>query len=212
MKRVIYTISIFFLFLLVSSCLSTLYPIFHTKDVVFDESLLGYWKCSGFDEKIKFMEFKRIPADRRSELLGEVRLISDKGYLLQRVDSLGEIIAEDFVFLAKIGTNYYLDFYPAEMTSQKKVDKNYKDHFIKVHKSYKYDLKDKNRFEISRFDKEFLDKLISSNKINIRHEVLDGNNNVITASTDELQKFIIQYSNDPHFFTGVMYCSRIIDY
>ena len=157
------------------------------------------------------MEFKRIPGERRSELSGDIRSICDKGYLLQRMDSLRQIIEEDFVFLAKIGQNYYLDFYPAEMSSQKKVDEVFKKHFIKVHKSYKYDLKDKNHFEISRFDKEFLDKLILNNKINIRHEVLDGKN-VITASTADLQKFIIQYSSDPHFFSGTMYSNRIIDY
>jgi len=211
MKKVLLFFSVFFLLILLSGCLSTLYPIFKVKDVVFDENLLGYWKCSGLDEKIRFMEFKRIPNERKSELSGDIRSVCDKGYLLQRIDSSRQIIEEDFVFLAKIGENYYLDFYPAEMLSQKKVDEIYKKHFIKVHKSYKYDFKDKNHFEISRFGKEFLDKLISNNKINIRHEVLNGKN-VITASTEDLQKFIIQYSHDPHFFSGIMYCSRIIDY
>ena len=181
------------------------------KDVVFDENLLGYWKCSGLDKEVRFMEFKKIPVERMPELTGDVRSISDKGYLLQRMDSLRQLIQEDFVFLAKIGENYYLDFYPAEMSFQKKVDQFYKAHITKVHKSYKYDLKDKNRIELSRFDKEFLDKLIASNKINIRHEVLEGKN-VITASTEDLQKFIIQYSKDPHFFSGTIYCNRIIDY
>ncbi len=211
MKKIILKLFLFFSLTFLSGCLDTLYPIFKIKDVVFDENLLGYWKCSGLDEKIRFMEFKRIPGERRSELSGDILSICDKGYLLQRMDSSGQIIEEDFVFLAKIGENYYLDFYPAEMSFQKKVDEVFKKHFIKAHKSYKYDLKNKNHFEISRFDKEFLDKLISNNKINIRHEVLEGKN-LITASTEDLQKFIIQYSSDPHFFSGIMYCSRIIDY
>jgi hypothetical protein len=211
MKKALFLFSFFFLLVLLSGCLSTLYPIFKVNDVVFNENLLGYWNCSGFDEKIRFMEFKRIPSERKSELSGDIRLICDKGYLLQRMDSSRQVIEENFVFLAKIGENYYLDFYPAEMLSQKKVHEIYKKHFIKVHKSYKYDFKDKNHFEISRFDKEFLDKLISNNKINIRHEVLDGTN-VITASTEDLQKFIIQYSSDPHFFSGTVNCTRIIDY
>ena len=211
MKKALFLYSFFFLLALLSGCLSTLYPIFKINDVVFEENLLGFWKCSGLDEKVRFMEFKRIPSERKSELSGEIKSICDKGYLLQRMDSSRQVIEENFVFLAKIGGNYYLDFYPAEMLSQKKVDAIYRKHFIKVHKSYKYDFKNNSHFEISRFDKEFLDKLISNNKINIRHEVLDGEN-IITASTEDLQKFIIQYSSDPHFFSGTMSCSRVIDY
>jgi hypothetical protein len=209
MKKIFYIVSISFVLLFLSSCLTTLYPIFHEKDAIFNERLLGYWKCAD-GENISFMEFKKISDDRKLELPPGIREISDKGYLVSRIDSIGQIISQYFVFLAKIGKNNYLDYYPAEMVFQKNVNKFYKDHRIKVHSNYRCDFKDNDHFEMKLFDKGFLDKLISNNKINIRHEVIYGSN-LITASTDDLQKFIIQYSDNPDAFGGnITYCSRIV--
>jgi len=212
MKKIFYILSISFLLLFLSSCLTTLYPIFHEKDVIFNESLLGYWKCSDKSKEIGFMEFKKIPDDRKPELPPGIREISDKGYFVSRISSMGEIFGQYFVFLAKIGKNHYLDYYPAEMLSQKNVNKIYRDHCIKVHTNYRFDFKDRDHFEIKLFEQAFLDRLISNNQINIRHEVIDGGN-LITASTDDLQKFIIQYSDNPDAFgENITYCTRIVYY
>jgi hypothetical protein len=193
-----------------SSCLSTLYPIFHERDVVFNQQLLGSWKYIE-DNQRKFIEFKKIPRDRSLELTDAINKISDKGYLVSKMDSLGIITSQSFVFVAKIGKKYYLDFYPAELPSQKQINKFYKSQYVKTHISYLMDFKDNDHFEMKRFDRSFLDKLISDNKINIRHEVVEGKN-IITANTDELQKFIIQYSDNPKaFMTGVS-CVRSVYY
>ncbi|HUS01194.1 MAG TPA: hypothetical protein VMY77_05680 [Chitinophagaceae bacterium] len=158
------------------------------------------------------MEFRKISDYRKMELPPGIREISGKGYLVGRMDSLGQLIGEYFVFLAKIGKNNYLDYYPAEIPSQKNVNRIYREHSIKLHSTYRCDFKDNNHFEMKLFDKGFLDKLISNNKINIRHEVINGEN-LITASTDDLQKFIIQYGNNPDAFGGdVTYCNRIVYY
>lgn len=211
MKKAVTILFVSFLFLFLSGCLTTLYPIFHKKDAIFNEQLLGYWKCADKGKKISFMEFKKVPEDRKPELSPSIREISDKGYLVSRIDSMGKITDQDFVFLAKIGKSYYLDYYPAEMPSQRNVNKFYRSHYIKVHSSYRCDFKDNDHFEMKRFDQDFLDKLISNNKINIRHEVIGGRN-LITASTDDLQKFIITYSNYADAFRDSTYCTRIIDY
>jgi hypothetical protein len=189
-----------------------LYPIFRKEDAIFNESLLGYWKCSDKGKQISFTEFKKIPGDRKPELFPGIRQISDKGYLVSRIDSMRQITDQYFVFLSKIGKSYYLDYYPAEMQSQRNINSFYKSHYIKVHSSYMFDFKDNDHFEMKRFDQDFLDKLISNNKINIRHEVIGGRN-LITASTDDLQKFIITYSdNAAAFGDNITNCSRVIDY
>ena len=212
MKRAFYIACLLFLIISLNSCLTTLYPIFHSNEAILNEKLLGYWKCTDKDKKISYMEFIKIPADRKTELSPAIQKISDKGYFVSRISSLGDITDQYFVFLVKIGKNYYLDYYPAELPSQKNVNRFYKDHSIKVHSNYRCDIKDNNHFEIRLFEKTFLDKLISDNKINIRHEVI-GNKNLITASTDELQKFIIKYGDNPDAFAGnITHCSRIIDY
>ena len=185
MKNTFYILFVSFLLLFLSSCLSTLYPIFHENDVVFNQQLLGSWKYIE-DKKEKFIEFRKIPDDRKSELTASIKKISDKGYLVSRTDSLGVVLSQAFVFLAKIGKNYYLDYYPAEMPSQKGTNKFYKSHYVKIHMSYKIDFKDNDHFEMKRFEVAFLDKLIEDNKINIRHVIVEGSN-VITASQEDLQ-------------------------
>jgi len=210
MKRLYYISTSLLLIIILTGCLTTLFPIFNVSDVFFNSTLIGSWKCKE-DNKERFIEFKKIPDDRKKELTEEINKISDKGYLVSRMDSTGSVLSQCFVFLARIGKNYYLDFYPAELPSQKSVNSFYKDHFIKVHASYRIDFKDKDHFDMKRLDGDFLDKLISSNKINIRHEVVDGNI-VITAPTDELQKFIIQYSDNPKAFVTETFCERSMYY
>ena len=206
MKKIFYITSFSFLLLFLSSCLTTLYPIFHANDAIYNERLLGYWKCVDKGKNISYMEFRKIPDDYKQELSPDIRKISDKGYLVSRINSKEEITSQHLVFLAKIGEFYYLDYYPAEMPSQKIINKNYRNHFVKVHSNYRCDIKDNNHFEMKLFDKSFLDKLVSKNQINIRHEVIDGKN-IFTASTDDLQKFIKQYGDNREAFgDDITYC------
>ncbi|HLO82839.1 MAG TPA: hypothetical protein VK166_17865 [Chitinophagaceae bacterium] len=212
MKRFVLIVFLIFSLSFFSSCLQTLYPIFHIKDTVFSESLLGYWKSLDKAKNVGFIEFKRIPEDRESELPPGIREISDKGYFVSKIDSMGKIRSQYFVFLARIGKCNYLDYYPAEMPSQRKVNKLYRDHYIKLHESYRFDFKDNDHFEIRLFDQAFLEKLLSDNKINIQYEVVNGRK-LITASTDDLQQFVIKYSDNPDAYGGdITYCIRIRDY
>lgn len=212
MKKIRHFIIALLLVFLFSGCLTTLYPIFHPDEAIFNEKLLGYWNCVDKNKKVSFIEFTRIPASRNRELSPALREISGKGYFVNRINVSGDITDQYFVFLVKIGTNFYLDYFPAELPSQKNVNRFYKDHYIKLHSNYRLDMKDNNHFEIRLFEKTFLDKLISDNKISIRHEVM-GDKNLVTASTDELQKFIMKYGDNPDAFAGnSTYCSRIIDY
>jgi len=133
MKKTFYIPLASFLLLFLSGCLTTLYPIFHEKDAIFNESLLGYWKCADKGKNTGFMEFKTIREERRSELPPGIREISAKGYLVSRLNNKEEITSQYFVFLAKIGNSHYLDYYPAELPSEKKVNKFYRDHYVKVH-------------------------------------------------------------------------------
>ena len=209
-NRLNYLLIFFLLVFVLSGCLNTLFPIFTVKDVTYNSALIGSWKYKE-DDKIRFIEFKNIPADRKKELTNEINVVSDKGYLVNRMDSAGNLISQSFVFLAKIGKNYFLDFYPAELPSQKSIAGIYKDHFIKAHTSYKFEFKDQEHFVMKRFARDFLDKLISTNKINIAHQVVEEEN-VITASTEELQKFIIQYSDNPKAFAFETICERSVYY
>jgi hypothetical protein len=116
-----------------SSCLSTLYPIFHEKDLAFQDTLLGLWKATDKNGNISYMEFTKIPEGRKAELSENTRKIADKAYLATKMNELREITNQYFVFLVTIDHKKYLDYYPAELTSQKEADALYRAHFIKMH-------------------------------------------------------------------------------
>jgi len=212
MKRFTIRLLVLLYVIAISGCggLVTFYPIFYKKDIAFNPSLIGTWKYSE-DHKTRFAEFKPIPSERKKELAPAIAEVADKGYFLTRSDSAGTIINQSFVFLVKIGSNYYFDNYPAETASASMIDKSYKDQVVKAHSSYRIDIENKDHFTIRSINKSFMDQLITSNKINIRHLVVDGNI-LITAETAELQKFIIQYGNNPKMFIDELKCERVIYY
>jgi hypothetical protein len=49
------------------------------------------------------------------------------------------------------------------------------------------------------FNSEFLTNLIDSNKIKISHKMLE-NSVLLTANTEELQKFVKKYGNNPRAY------------
>jgi hypothetical protein len=192
-----------------SGCLTTIYPIFFEEDVRFNESLIGYWKGTNVLGKVVgFYEIRRIPETRKKELPAAIIKISDKGYLVSVIDSSGQEIGQNIVFLANIGRNLYLDFYPSETPLQKSINKHFKDHYIKVHTSYRYDVIGKDHFEVRQFDKGFLEKLIANNQINMP---LSGNR-LIESTTKDLQEYITRYGDEPKAFGGYTMYSRVIDY
>lgn len=212
MKKFCHIVFAVILLSALSGCLRTLYPIFHPDEVVFNDRLLGYWQCTDKNKTTSYLDFSRIPAGRMQELSPAIRAVSGKGYFVSRISGLKQVTDQYFVFLVKIGTNWYLDFYPAEMPAEKIVNPFYKDHQVKLHSNYRCDVKDPNHFEIRLFEKSFLDKLIADNKINIRHERI-GDKNLVTASTEDLQKFILKYGDNPDAYAGnITYCSRVTDY
>ncbi len=208
MKKSLYILSLSLLIFL-SSCLSTLFPIFQVQDVIYNRDLLGYWKCSDKSGETGFIEFNNIVSDRKEELPAGVRVIAEKGYLVTRSDPDNQPLAQYFVFLLKIGKYYYLDYYPAEMPSKKIVGKDYKDHCIKLHSNYRCDFKGLNSLELKLFDAGFVLDLLGQHQINIKHEAVDGGE-LITASTDDLQKFINKYSDNPKAYGDyITYCTRV---
>jgi len=212
MKNILSILFLSFLLLFLSGCLTTLYPIFREEDAVTNDNLVGYWKCLNKKNEVTgFLDIKKIPDNRKPELAESIRTIASKGYLIGLLNSAGEMDGLYFVFLVKIGKNEYFDFYPAETEAQKKVNNDYKSHFMKFHTSYKCEVKDNNHFEMKLFDKDFLEQLISKQQIHLRYEKREEGEKIITATTEELQKFISQYGDSPKAYTAeVKYCVRMV--
>ncbi len=215
MKKFFLILATFFLLIFFNSCLTTLHPFFTGRDVVFNPTLIGEWRYVSKSEKGSVF-FEAIPQVRLPELAPGIRNMADKGYLVTWKDSTGQPTSKYFVFLAMIGNSFYLDHYPAEMAFEKPVAKIFKEHYLKMHSCYKLNMHGKNILEMKLLEGSFLDDLIAKKQIRIHYEELgqQANRKIITASTEELQQYLLKYGDNPKAYS-VEYSytlTRIINY
>lgn len=190
--RLILTVMI--LIILAVSCIPSLYPLYREKDLIFDERLLGIFSTEGLAVKGDTWEFEKLDwqAESRTEKNWN-QFKSGKTYKL--TDTEDEKKAEFAVHLLKLGKNYYLDFFPVKYNIE-----NYMldMQLMPAHIFGKIEFVN-NNIVMHWFDGEFLTNLIDSNKIKIPHKMLE-NSILLTANTEELQKFVRKYGDNPGAF------------
>jgi hypothetical protein len=197
------TIRILFFILLMGltfqGCITSLYPLYTDKDLVFDKRLLGTWHAdsSGDTWEIsnllqKELEPYKNEKERRERELFKSQFINKKTYLLTYTEK-GEK-AEFLLNLVKLDNNLYIDLCPGPLKTKNEL---FDDHFLPVHSYARIRISD-NGFDLSFFDAEQIYKLLNENRIKIKHESFDYYK-VITASTGELQKFVKKYADSKGF-------------
>ena len=196
MKKIFLLSGLFLVILLFTGCLTTLYPIFTEKDLGYKPELIGSWKTSQGDGKGGSVEIHSLANQKIVELPGKISSIKNKGYLITYREDY-EITASYIAFLARIGKHLYFDYYPVPLKIEKNADEFYMQHFIKMHTSYRVSILKNGGFELNQLDASYLNKLIEEKKIRIRHELNSDGDAVITASTEELQQYILKYGDDP---------------
>jgi len=193
MKKVVLFLSFTFLVILLSSCLETLHPIFTEKDLIYDARLIGTWKTDTTGGRAIITN---LATESSVQLPGNISSISKKGYLISYKDKDGSLSGLYIAFLARIGKHLYFDYYPADKKNDKTVDNFFMVHLTKMHTSYRVNFT-KDGFEMSQLDEGFIRQLIDEKKIRISHEKSEEDDIIITASTSELQQYIIKYGDEP---------------
>jgi len=196
MKKASIILAVTFLVIFLSSCLRTLHPIFTIKDIVYEPKLFGTWKIENQGTK-GFVIITNLAADNSIELPEKISAIKQKGYLVSYQDEDGNATEQYIAFLARVGKHLYFDYFPADKKDNKTVDEFFVSHFVKMHTSYRVDISKDDSFELSQLDELYVTKLINEKKIRISHEKDANGNIVVTASTDELQQYIIKYGDEP---------------
>lgn len=194
-----------------SSCLvSSLHPFYKAKDIIYDPVMVGSW-IDG-DSCIWTIE----PDTYKEIIWGEMK--TDSNHVTSRESSLGEekmnskynIVyyeyenskAELIGTLFQLNGVTYVDFVPDPDVDY--IDSDFATwHHIPVHTLARIQCT-KDSILLYWFGDEWLNELFEQNRIRIKHETvesLDYDRHVLTASTDELQKFITKYANNPK--TGI---------
>ncbi|MDD5458291.1 MAG: hypothetical protein PHF37_02730 [Phycisphaerae bacterium] len=160
-----------------AGCLPSLHPLYTKDTTIFDPNILGTWKES--DNTWKF----------------EKSTSKDSYKLLLR---MGKEESEFDAHLVKIGNKLFLDFFPGEPD----INENdfYTFHLVPTHTFARvYDI-DPN-LVIGFMDSEKIVKMLKTDPNLIKHEFPEDYDGVVlTASTQELQKFAAKYADDPNVF------------
>ena len=190
MKKALVSLTILCM-LAMSSCLvSSLHPFFKPKDKVYDPAMLGAWidgdSCIWTIEKNMISE----------EFMGPER--SDSTYRITYYEGDG-MIGMFTGTLFKLKGNLYVDFYPDPNEDHHLSDFASMHHFP-THTLARIGM-DSEGIMLYWYGEEWLTDLFEQNRIRIKHETVefapDFPRHVLTAPTDELQKFITKYANNP---------------
>lgn len=172
---------------MLAGCVPSLHQLYTEKDVVFDEKLLGQWKSNDPDWQWSF------------EKQGE----KNKNYNMTIVDEKQKS-GEFNVHLVKLGEMLFLDIHPGEPNWSE--NDFYKLHIIPAHTFMKVD-KLEDIVVLRWMGGEEFNKMLKSDPNLIKHEVADST--VLTASTKELQDFVVKYANDDRVFDDAFELKRI---
>lgn len=197
--RIVITLGILIL-LTIHSCIPSLFPLYTEKDLITDDRIEGVWRMEEggniwiierLDYQGEFNFFNPNWTEPESGTGSESR----KTYRLEVQDikeGRDTLEAEFLVYILELGGHTYLDYYPTDVELHHDF---LQWHMIEVHNFSRIEVSD-DRLSLQFFDPVELQEMIEKNKIKISHYEHDDNY-LLIARTDELQKFVIKYSDDP---------------
>jgi hypothetical protein len=194
-----------FMSLFLSSCyVKSLHPFYKENNLYFDKKLIGIWTdkdSSQYTVKQIYVSFGE--GEQKKEYRNDGYVVSVEPKELKSNPPFGALKKFD-VFLFKLNEQIYADFsqslFPGFSFDEYDI--------IRGHSLARVVLSD-NEIQFNFFNGEWLANLIETNKIRISHEFVEypkpvslkyKGEYILTASTDDLQKFILKYGNDPKAF------------
>lgn len=185
--------------LMMSSCIISLHPLYDSKTMVKEMRLTGRWLDQNSESPSKWnFQAKK---DNEGEFTGKYQLEhTSDGYTY-----------EYEAVLLKLGADFYLDVLVEGMVDEKKEDQSpLLALYVPSHNFYKIEFGQTDQIKVFPFDGDRLDKLVSQRKIRIKHEMVDGTM-VVTASTEDLQKFLLKYAQDKDAFDEPLLIQKTVD-
>ena len=196
MKTKFFFLLVAIVFLLNSCLIKSLHPFYFEKDVAFNKDLIG-----------DFIDQDSAKWEIRQHQFSKGFLKGDSLDNSYEVSYFGKNTTKNLfnVHMFKLNGSLYLDFFPMKEFDSNEELTAY--HIIYSHSLAKVDLINGSDIKISWFNEDWLKSLFKENRIRISHEVVYSSDKkdedpsyILTASTNELQKFIIKYGNDPRAF------------
>ena len=189
------------LFLALNSCVvKSLFPFYANSNIYFEKKFIGNW-IDTENAKWEILQFQEVilkenKKNKASELDTDQFRIYNKyknGYVVyfEKDNTKSSFLAMPF----KINNQLFLDFTAIEDNEIEELKNDlYKMHLIGTHTLAKFDFLNENEVAISWFSSKKLEQLLDEDKIKIKHEQVGfAETTLLTASSEELQKFIKKY-------------------
>jgi len=160
---------------LMAGCVPSLHPLFTEKDLVYDPALVGTW------------------AEEEGEDIWIFRKSGDNAYDL--IYSQKGVPAQFEAHLVQVAEFLFLDTYPKEPHIKNDL---YTIHLIPAHTFSRIWIEG-DVLRLAMLDLDWLKRMIAEKKVDIAHERVDEGI-VLTASTKELQEFVLKYAEDEEAF------------
>jgi hypothetical protein len=171
-------------------CIPSLHPLYTENDLIFEKSLIGTWVDGNPENSWTFSQS------------------GEKEYKLIYTD--GGKPGEFVVHLLKIKDKMFIDLYPAE--PELKTDNGfYKAHLIPAH-TFMLIKQIEPTLQMAFLNPDKLKEIIKKDPKAVKHEKLgkDDDMDIFTASTQELQDFIMKNIDSPDFFAQPSNLKRVV--
>ena len=174
--------------LILAGCVPSWNALYTEKDIVFDRALVGVWNSPSAKETWEFTK------------------AGEKPYQLQHTDKAGRKAGFD-VRLVQLKERRFLDLYLTKVEG----DVNLNDwagfslaptHLILKVEGIEPTLK------IATMNPDWIKRHVAQYPNAIAHRVVFNGDVVLTASTSELQKFVLKHADDEDFFGGIIELTR----
>ncbi len=158
---------------IIAGCIPSLHPLYTDETLIFDEALIGKWKIN----------------DKNDEQIWQFSKAGEKEYELRILQAGKE--GRFAAHLLELDGKTYLDLYPAENKTMENLNDTYKMHLIAAHTFLKVNIAGSN-LKLNWF----MNELLKDDPNQLRHEKVNKDQIVLTASTEELQRFVIEHADE----------------
>jgi hypothetical protein len=175
MKTKLKVITFYLLAVVLGGCIPVLsvHPLFSENELIFDPNLLGLWKAADSNQT---WQFSRMEDPNVYELV-----------ITEKDGKQGTFLAG----LGKLEGNLFLVIYPKEPQSMEQESGFYKQHILSLFSSMRVEQTDPN-LKIAMMDYDKVNKIIKADPNILSYEIPDSKL-ILTAETEELQNFVIEY-------------------
>lgn len=182
MKTKLKVITFYLLAVVLGGCappVQSVYPLFSENELIFDPNLLGLWKAT---DSNMTGQFSRLEDQNSCEI---------NAYRLVITDNDGN----RGLFLAGLGElqgNLFLEIYPDTSLAYDRQESGFhKQHLLSMYSFMRIEQIDPN-LKIALMDYDKVSKIIEADPNILRHEFANDKL-ILTALTEELQEFVIEY-------------------